>query len=287
MTKFRTMKYAVNLLLILVFNHLQAQNEDCVSALRLCNKNQIVVNSIIGVGNDDQESGGSCLVEGLVTFKDAPTKWFYWLAENDGTLTFTITPFDTTDDIDFALYELPNGIHNCNDKLVLRCNATSPPCAWKTGLNLISQDSMENFNCDVGEDGFCKFLEMKKDHYYGLMISEFSSIQSGMTIDWRGDGLFSNVGCNSVSVENTTLDLNFIINPNPVEDQLLISFVNTSNDDELIFSISNLDGKLLCSYKVNKSNENRIDVSQLKPGIYIGECSNKKNALLKKLFIKN
>lgn len=41
------------------------------------------------------------------------------LAENDGTLTFTITPYDTTDDIDFALYELPNGIHNCNDKLVL------------------------------------------------------------------------------------------------------------------------------------------------------------------------
>lgn len=281
------MKYTFNLLLILVFNHLQAQNEDCISALRLCNKNQIVINSIIGVGNDDQESVGSCLDVGLGIFKDAPTNWFYWLAENDGTLTFTITPYDTTDDIDFALYELPNGIHNCNDKLVLRCNATSPACAWKTGLNLISQDSMENFNCDFGEDGFCKFIEMQKGHFYGLMIAEFSSIQGGMTIDWGGDGLFSNFGCNSSSVENATLDLNFIMNPNPVDDQLLISLINTSNDDELIFSISNLDGKLMSSYNVHDSNEFKIDVSQLKPGIYIGECSNKKNALLKKLFIKN
>jgi hypothetical protein len=146
---------------------------------------------------------------------------------------------------------------------------------------------MENFNCDFGEDGFCKFIEMQKGHFYGLMITEFSSIQGGMTIDWGGDGLFSNFGCNSSSVENATLDLNFIMNPNPVDDQLLISLINTSNDDELKFSISNLDGKLLCSYKVNKSNAFRIDVSQLKPGIYIGECSNKKNAVLKKLFIKN
>lgn len=77
MIKFRTMKYTFNLLLILVFNHLQAQNEDCISALRLCNKNQIVNNSIIGVGNDDQESVGSCLDVGLGIFKDAPTNWSY------------------------------------------------------------------------------------------------------------------------------------------------------------------------------------------------------------------
>ena len=115
------------------------------------------------------EANIGCLGEGQGNSEDQ-SAWYTWVAENNGSLTFTIKPVTPGEDIDWALYELPSGIKNCNDKVLLRCNATHPTsqqhnwvCGDVTGLNFTSTDIEENLNCDRGEDGFCKYIDMVQE----------------------------------------------------------------------------------------------------------------------------
>ena len=50
--------------------------------------------------------------------EEKQTTWFKWIAKNNGTLTFTLTPNLLIDDLDFVVYELPGGINNCAGKLI-------------------------------------------------------------------------------------------------------------------------------------------------------------------------
>lgn len=162
--------------------------QDCRSATVLCNNNPFVNPKLSGPGVFNDEASGSCLGEGLGVSEDQ-SSWYTWIAKSDCRLTFTITPLNQGDDLDFALYELPSGIHNCSDKKLLRCNATHPTapglfCGYTTGLNLNSKDTVENLNCDAGEDGFCKYIDMKAGTAYTLVINNFTSSGIGFSLEF-------------------------------------------------------------------------------------------------------
>ncbi len=164
--------------------------EDCRTATVLCDNTPFVNAKLGGTGVFNNEASGSCLGEGNVP-SEQQSSWYTWIAKTDCKLTFTITPLKSGDDIDFALYELPSGIRNCNDKKLMRCSAThpvsNPPglfCGYSTGLDLTSRDTTENLNCDVGEDGFCKYVDMKAGTAYTLIINNFTESGIGFSIDW-------------------------------------------------------------------------------------------------------
>ncbi len=238
------------------------QNEDCPNALKICTKDELLFLKINNVGMDPIESKGTCLGEGVSSFNDAPTKWIYFAIEKSGILTFVIQPLNLGDDIDFAFFELPDGIRNCATRKVLRCNATAPPCSVNTGLNLTSIDTTEDFNCNPGEDGFCKFVELIQGQSYALMISCFSQSGSGVKISFDGLVEFEDSGC-AVSVNDP---INKVIEfyPNPAKDRIYSS-VDLSLFDELY--IYNNNGKLINNYKL--TNNKSIDISNLDCGIYV------------------
>ena len=79
---------------------------------------------------------------------ESNSSWFKWVCKSTGSLTFAITPTKVDDDIDFVLYELTNGIDDCQTKNPIRCEAAGEDvalypsaCHGPTGLRDESKDT--------------------------------------------------------------------------------------------------------------------------------------------------
>ena len=172
----------------------QSPGSDVDVASMLCNKSSFTIPQLGGAGVDEDEANNTCLdTDGIFgglfgLNSEQSSTWFTWIAANDGTLEFTLTPLNPTDDLDFVLYELPNGVNNGTDRIVLRCMAAA--CEGPTGLNGNSQDLQEDANCDPGEDNFVKAIDMQEGRAYGLLINNFSESGNGFAIDFGGTGDF-------------------------------------------------------------------------------------------------
>ncbi|MEL6987050.1 MAG: gliding motility-associated C-terminal domain-containing protein [Bacteroidota bacterium] len=165
---------------------------DCNTSAILCDKTPFVVERIEGAGLDNDEAAGTCL--GTFGVSESSSTWFKWTAANNGTLEFTLTPTILTDDLDFVIFELPNGINDCEGKFSVRCNATfggnNADCGPLTGLNASSSDLEEDSNCDAGEDGFLAALDMVEGTSYAMLVNNFSNSGGGFEIEWGGTGEF-------------------------------------------------------------------------------------------------
>ena len=157
----------------------------------LCDKSRFVIQQVVGTGDDSDEGRGTCLdVPGTGFSSEQSSTWFTWIAANNGQLTFTLTPIRPDDDLDFVVFELPNGLNNSEGKIPLRCMASAPPCAGPTGLDLTSTDESEDSECDPGEDGFVRALDMEEGKAYGILINNFTPSGNGFTMEFGGDGEF-------------------------------------------------------------------------------------------------
>ncbi|MCC7507171.1 MAG: gliding motility-associated C-terminal domain-containing protein [Saprospiraceae bacterium] len=172
---------------------------DCPTAAILCDKSPFVVQQIIGAGNNITElDDAQCFFNGAPSNFESNSTWFTWTCETSGTLTFTLSPLNVTDDLDFVLYRLPNGIGNCQGKEVVRCMAsgTDPtlypnPCMGPTGLLAGETDVSEDAGCtDVGDNAWIAPLDMVAGESYALCVNNFSSTGNGFSIEFGGSGTF-------------------------------------------------------------------------------------------------
>ncbi|GAA5220743.1 hypothetical protein GCM10025777_13730 [Membranihabitans marinus] len=203
-------------------------DSDCPTATVLCDKSTLIVNQLAGSGDIRDEADNSCLDIDPTTNSDdgnseVSSVWFKWVARNDGDLTFILDPINPTDDLDFAVYELPNGIDNCSDKNILRCMASGEvvgadfsvwePCTGPTGLRTGSTDDLEWRGCDNGDDNFLAPLQMETGKSYALVVNNFSASGAGFRLEWGGSGEFS-----TPDAEIVFLDTKPIYCPNePIE----------------------------------------------------------------------
>ncbi|GLR17643.1 T9SS type B sorting domain-containing protein [Portibacter lacus] len=161
--------------------------QDAETAAVLCDKTGFVVQTLSGGGMDADEGAGSCLDVGIGNSENQ-SSWTTWVAENNGSLTFAITPLNANDDIDFVLYELPNGIDDFSGKTVVRCMASS--CIGPTGLRVGSNDVQEDPGCAAGDDNFLSPLVQEAGKAYGLLINNFTETGVGISLDFGGDAEF-------------------------------------------------------------------------------------------------
>ncbi len=167
---------------------------DCGTRAFLCDKSPFVVQSVIGAGNNPDELADSCL-GGLGDNSESNSTWFAWTCGVSGSLTFTLTPTNPTDDLDFVVYELPNGVTDCSGKIVRRCMAAGDfnfpsPCMGPTGLNETSNDVNENPGCGGGNDSWLAALDMQAGVSYALAVNNFTSTGNGFSIEFGGTGEF-------------------------------------------------------------------------------------------------
>ncbi len=170
---------------------------DCSTAVVLCDKSTITVPVVTGGGKNRGEfQSVPCLNEQPGALEKQST-WFRWTVKTSGTLTFTLTPLNPIDDLDFAVFELPGGIDDCRNKQSLRCEfaGESPsrypsPCHGPTGLSLSAKDTGEPPGCSRGQDNFVKYLDVQAGKSYVLGIDNFSATGQGFILEWGGTATF-------------------------------------------------------------------------------------------------
>jgi len=174
---------------------------DCPTAGILCDKSSFVVEELLGDGNIKNEASGSCL-EVIPGDSENSSVWYTWTCDMPGSLEFTLTPTspNVTEDLDFALYELPNGINDCSGKILVRCmasgeNVGQPFAEWQrctgaTGLRGGDSDMTEAAGCQSGDNNFLAPLDMEAGKSYALLVNNFTSSGRGFEVSWGGIGTF-------------------------------------------------------------------------------------------------
>ena len=172
--------------------------QDCPDAIILCNTENLAVEFLPDAGLDNDEADNTCLkVEPFPS--ESNSVWYVFECLNPGELVFVITPNNDNDpeeDLDFVLYELPNGIGDCTDKIPLRCMASgvslgnsiaqNAPCLEQTGLRFRENDIVEFPGCDSGDNNFVSPATLTSGTAYALLVNNFSDSKFGFTLDFDG-----------------------------------------------------------------------------------------------------
>ncbi len=180
------------------FNPPKVPGGDCSSsAAILCDQNAFVVQSVNGAGNDTKEANdATCFKNGTAGDVESNSTWFKWTCDKTGTLEFTLFPLKIDDDLDFVIYELPNGPKDCSSKTLIRCMAsgdtkTPSQCMGPTGLKAGQTDLSEDAGCTTpGKDNFLKPLDMISGKSYALVVNNFTSAKVGFNLQFGGSGTF-------------------------------------------------------------------------------------------------
>ena len=190
------------------FKPVPTPEADCKNAVILCDKSPFVVDSLLGSGMDRNEiEQGNCIVG------EFQSSWYKWTCDEPGSLTFTLTPNNhrdrnfESDDIDFALYEMTNGLDDCSlgSRIRIRCMAAGAnvfnnvqrplqewiECNGPTGLRTGETDTEEDGGCgDAGDNNFLAPVNMETGKSYLLVINNFSRSGLGFSIEFGGSGTF-------------------------------------------------------------------------------------------------
>lgn len=173
------------------FNGTGDLSSDCPEATVLCSKDNFVIPQISGPGDDPTEANDAGCLNVFPGFNvESSSTWFVWTAGSDGPLTFILDPLNFNDDLDFVVYEFPNGPGDCGGQIPLRCMASS--CAGPTGLDDTSTDTEEPPGCGlVTQDNFLSAIDMEAGKSYGIMVNNFSQTGLGFEVSFGGTGEFA------------------------------------------------------------------------------------------------
>ncbi|WP_198664853.1 gliding motility-associated C-terminal domain-containing protein [Lewinella sp. IMCC34191] len=175
-------------------------SSDCETAVVLCDTTSFSVDLLQGRGNVADD----LLVDGLEPGCDPieeNSSWYKWTCDQAGTLMFDINPLGAApdEDIDFAVYELTNGLEDCSARVPVRQMysgsntgdvTSSRPCWGETGLGPADTEVSESCGCQPRNNNFLAALDMEAGKSYALVVLNFSGSGDGFTIDFSGTGTF-------------------------------------------------------------------------------------------------
>jgi hypothetical protein len=257
------MKYVFPILILTVSQSLQAQNQDCTSAQKICDKNTLSVPASSGAGVDNTELDlASCFSGGAPGSNEIYSSWFYWDCNAAGNLTFVASPNDPTHDLDFVVYRIPDG-GSCNSRQLVRCMAAGDwnpgsPCMGPTGLAFGNTDTEGTPGCSniLDNNNFLAPLQMLAGETYILCINNFST-GAGFTLEFGGT---ADIECAPLAIDEV-LSVNMAIYPNPARDRLFIQ----TNGTYAGIEIQSIDGQCI-KYLAYQSNG--YDLSGMPAGVY-------------------
>lgn len=157
---------------------LSAPEQDCNSAIPVCQTTFTQPNSYSGIGNTQEVPSSSCLGS-----QEKNSVWYIFTVQTAGTLQFQINPNSSSDDYDFALYNLTG--KNCNS--IPNGSAPEASCNFSAtaGTTGLSSSGSGNSQPASGpnQNGV---LNVSLGETYVLIVSNYSSTQSGYTLSFAG-----------------------------------------------------------------------------------------------------
>ncbi len=180
-----TFQYCIN-----NYNPVPSPEGDCPSAVVLCDNSSFTVPAVSGVGSIATEMNDAvCFDYDPSTGNiESNSTWYVFSFATSGTFNFNIVPSNINDDIDFALYRLPNGVGNCSGKQTVRCEAAS--CFGATGIRASSSDISEPPGCSWPSDNYVSQVNVTAGQTYALAINNFTSTGNGFSISFGGTAMF-------------------------------------------------------------------------------------------------
>jgi gliding motility-associated-like protein len=151
-------------------------NQDCLNAIPVCQSTYTQTNAFSGSGCDSNEINPqiSCMLTG-----ERNDVWYTFTVQQSGDLNFSITPNKSSDDYDWALFDLTN--NSCKDiftnaSLAVSCNfSNNLGCGGVTGANGQTTGSCGLQNAPV--------VPVMAGQVYVLNVSNFASSQAGYVLD--------------------------------------------------------------------------------------------------------
>jgi gliding motility-associated-like protein len=156
---------------------MSSPEQDCNSALPVCQLTYTQSNSYSGEGNTQEIPGNSsCLGS-----NEKNSVWYIFTVTAAGTLDFDITPNNMNDDYDFALYNITGS--NCNGIksgaiTPVRCNFSAT--SGVTGLDPSASNPSEPASGPKNSTT----LPVTVGQTYVLVISNYSSTQNGYSLNF-------------------------------------------------------------------------------------------------------
>ncbi|MEM1214194.1 MAG: hypothetical protein AAGJ82_00815, partial [Bacteroidota bacterium] len=185
------------------YNEVPEPDGDCPTAVLLCDRSAFSVEAVEGVGAIPNEIGDVSCNGPTCNFDESSSTGYKWVCDDPGPLAFTLTPNNPSDDLDFVIFELPNGIDDCSGRIDLRCMASGEnvgapldewaPCTGATGLSLNDPDDSEDCGCQPTDNNFARAIDMEVGRAYALVINNFSQSGAGFSIEFDqspGTGTF-------------------------------------------------------------------------------------------------
>lgn len=156
-------------------------NQDCLGAIPLCQNVYTTTTAYAGVGNFNNEINGSL---GCLSSGEKNDVWYTFNVITSGNLSFTISPTVTTNDYDWAVYNLTNA--NCsdiNDNAALQVSCNFSGSSGPTGPNGLSGYQ----NNPV--------IPVTAGQTYMINVSQYSTLSNGYTLDFSASTatIFDNV----------------------------------------------------------------------------------------------
>ncbi|HRH58069.1 MAG TPA: PKD domain-containing protein, partial [Chitinophagales bacterium] len=172
------------------FNPVPNPQSECPNAVVLCDKSGFTAPAVAGGGaNATEMNDAACFQYSIFTGNvESRSTWYAFTFANNGTFNFNITPTSAGDDIDFALYRLPNGVGNCAGKFTVRCEAAS--CIGPTGMRASSVDTDEPPGCAFPSDNYVSQLNVTTGQTYVLAVNNYTPTGSGFSITFGGTANF-------------------------------------------------------------------------------------------------
>ncbi len=270
------MKNSLFFVFFLSTHVLLAQNQasDCATGNVLCTMNSFQQPPILGAGFNVKEADNeACFNTGFpATNVEMNSVWYKWTCETSGSFTFIIEPSKIEDDIDFVVYELPNGVDNCTNKKAIRCMAAGDNgfpslCMGPTGLKEGETEEIGYAGCTTNNDNFLKPLALEKGKTYALMVNNFTSTGNTFSISFGGTAtLKTNPNCFMVASEElNTAAATFSITPNPSSTEFVLHYP-ISGEEQPIIHLNSANGQRVMS---NLSLDTTIDLpSNVANGLY-------------------
>jgi hypothetical protein len=150
-------------------------NSDCIGSTPICNAQQISANpSNIGLNEDLNVNNRGCL-----SANERQGVWYRFTLSAGGTVAFTISPSNPSDDYDFAIWG-PMGSGNCVGLAApVRCNYSGTP--GNTGLSTSATNASQGAAGSVWSSA----LPATTGQAYNLYVSNYSQSGLAFNLTWQ------------------------------------------------------------------------------------------------------
>lgn len=238
----------------LLYTSLQGQHTDCANARLLCDQSPVIIDKLPHI---DEKPESILLKQVNVELTETNSIWFKWKMANSGNLSFSLTPKDKTDDLDFVLYRL-NSNGTCATLETMRFMTAGPKlgeagaftdnCQGITGLRDETSLLLDDTGCLEEQYYFLNTIETLSDEWYLLLVNNFHS-SGGFRLDFGGTTDFRPINDQCIplitgQVDKMAKDIILFsdVQPNPASNRACITVTSPSSHDGRM-SITDVNGR--------------------------------------------